>query len=312
MPLFDLVTVVFSQEIELLALQAKSIRLFGDRLSINRIVVIANGADQDGTSARVRSEVLPLYGGRRRQVEVIPGRRLMSLSEMTAGWHTQQVLKLAIAAHMEANQYVSLDAKNHLIRHADDAIFFAPDGRARYQPICYRDCMAATMPHFFKCAEICRIDAEAHIDRALPSYTPILLHRRHVLGLHDFLREHHRTSLERLLCQEFLNVTEYRLYYCYLCRLGVFRDLYTPGRSAVVTLWPRHVENDALFRQAMDEVETNEVPFFSVHRSVRHSLTQRQSRRIAQLWLRAGLIGTESEAGYYLARASETALTEGL
>jgi hypothetical protein len=301
MPHYDVVTVVYADEVDLLALQAQSIRLFGRQLSINRIYIIVNGPQQDRTLRRVAAEVLPRYGERAAQVEIVPAGNLMACSETASGWHTQQVLKLAIADRIETDHYIVLDAKNHMVVQSGDAIFFSTDGRAHFQPISFREAAATMKPHFQTCALICGIDAESHIDGALPSHTPVVLCRSHVLGLHSFLREYHRTSVETLLCRSYMTVTEFRLYYCYLCRSNVFDALYTQGPPIVTTLWAAQVDDHRLFERTMGNAETSNIPFFSLHRLARMRLTKQQAARIAAFWQKAGLVAGEREAQSWLA-----------
>jgi hypothetical protein len=295
-PRYDLVTVVYDEEVELLALQAKSIDLFGRRLSIGRIYIIANGPRQDRTIRRLRAEVVPKYGRRGSQVEIVPARELMELSETTAGWYSQQVLKLAIARRVRSKLYITLDAKNHLIRESDDGIFFSPAGTPLFHPASLRDMSI----NFVQCANICGIDAAKYMSRAYPSITPAVLYTSHVCDLHGFLEESGYGTLEDMICRKRMAVTEYMLYYCYLCRIGAFDSLYTPGPRLVITLWTIHVDIEVVFQGLMAAVEARTVPFFSLHRLARRRLTREQSLRIARLWCNIGLVGNEREARVYL------------
>jgi len=295
-PRYDLVTVVYDEEVELLALQAKSIDLFGRRLSINRIYIIANGPRQDRTIKRLRTEVLPMYGTRDSQVEIIPARDLMELSESAAGWYSQQVLKLAIARRIRSKVYTTLDAKNHLIRDSDDSIFFSPTGTPLFHPASLRDVSI----NFAQCAKICDIDAEKYISQAYPVITPAVLYSSHVRDLQDFLGGTDYGTLEDILCRKRMAVTEYMLYYCYLCKIGAFDSLYTPGPRIVITLWTIHVDIDVVFQGLVGAVEAQTVPFFSLHRLAKRRLTREQSLRIARLWCNIGLVNNEREARVYL------------
>src|SRR5262245_54857096 len=195
MPTYDIVTVVFDEEIELLALQAKSIEMFGRQLSIGNIFIAINGPNENRTIRRVKSDVLDRYGDRRDQVQIVPGRELLEFPN-SLGWHSKQTLKLAIAARVRSENCLTLDAKNHWVRPIDDEAFFDRGGVAYFHPHSMRDHDMAE--HYYKCAELCGIDAEKSIDRCFPSITPAMLHRSYVLGLHEFIKNRHQTSFERM------------------------------------------------------------------------------------------------------------------
>ncbi|MGB8982107.1 MAG: DUF6492 family protein, partial [Anaerolineales bacterium] len=297
MPRYDIATVVFEEEVEFLALQAKSLRMFGSQLSINAIHIVVNGSEQDQTIERIRSDVLAHYGERAAQVQIVPARDLLQFPD-SPGWHSQQALKFAIASHTVSDCYVTLDAKNHLVRNSDDSIFFNREGVAYFHPTSLRQHEMAK--HYYKCAELCGIDAEEFIDLCLPSITPSTLHKAHVFGLQQFLLETHGASFETMLCRQYLPITEYLIYDCYLRKLNIFEEAYASGPRIVVSLWPSQVDDKQQFDRLMHDVETIEVPFFSVHRAARERLSRQQAARVSRFWTRVGLVDSKSQARRYL------------
>jgi uncharacterized protein DUF6492 len=300
MPLYDIVTVVYDEEVELLALQARSLSLFGRQLSIAKIYIVVNGRNQDSTIERLHSEVLPLYDSRSSQVHIIPGRDLTPYSENAAGWHTQQVIKIAVARIIETTHYVTFDAKNHLVRLIDDGVFFDPEGLPYFCPASAR----GMTDHFMESARVCGIDGSQCIDWCFPTITPAVLYREHALGLARFIEESRSISIGELICETGAWVTEYMLYFCYLTSQNKFAQLYREGPRMVITLWAKFVKNPELFESFMVDAENGAAPFFSLHRLARPVLTKDQRQRISAYWQRLGLVSDIDDAAYFLGPGS--------
>jgi hypothetical protein len=299
---YDIATVVFDEEIELLALQAKSIDLFGQQLSIGRIHLIANGPKQKQLIDRITSEVFPFYGRRKSQVQIIAGQDITPRSVTASGWYAQQVIKIAVAKQVNATHYVTLDAKNHLVRLVDDRVFFCREGIPWFYPASQRGPMS---DYFMNSARICGVDGDAHIDSTFPTITPAVLYRDQALNLLDFIARSKFRSLDALICESGISVTEYMLYYCLLIRMNKFNELYRVGPRLVITLWHSHVQDPRQFMTLMGETEMNAAPFFSVHRLARAILTEQQRQRIISFWRSIGLVHDMREAARYLTPKGE-------
>lgn len=152
-PSFDILTVCFSGEIDLLRLQARSLAAFFPPEMLNRILVVVNDAEEDAC-LRAIDTLRPDYGphaaklrllrpadlftararglDRLRQIALhLPARRREGGWRGHRGWVVQQALKLAAARAVTAPMVLILDAKNHFLKPvaADDLV--APDGCAR-------------------------------------------------------------------------------------------------------------------------------------------------------------------------------------
>ena len=161
----DLVTVVFSAELPLLVLQARSIARHVAAEALGAIVLILNDPDEaacrralerlrgeygrfadrvrivspstllerpEGLRARLRAAWTA--GGRTRAKALFPRRRRRGNPagwRGNNGWSMQQAFKLLCAPLCSADHVVFLDAKNHFLRTADATHFVAADGRAR-------------------------------------------------------------------------------------------------------------------------------------------------------------------------------------
>ena len=150
-PSFDILTVCFSGEIDLLRLQARSLAAFFPPDLVNRILVVVNDADE-AACLRAVEALRPDYGphagklhllrpadlfttrargiDRLRQIALrLPGRRREGGWKGHRGWVVQQALKLAAARAVTAPLVLILDAKNHFLKPVAAADLVAPDGR---------------------------------------------------------------------------------------------------------------------------------------------------------------------------------------
>lgn len=81
---FDIVTVVFRGEMDLLTLQAASLERFFPEDLIRRIYIVPNDVDEAACLARIEA-VLPAYGGLETKVEIVAPSALFSLRPADIG-----------------------------------------------------------------------------------------------------------------------------------------------------------------------------------------------------------------------------------
>lgn len=152
-PSFDILTICFSDEIDLLRLQARSLAAFFPPDLVNRILVVVNDADE-AACLRAIEALRPEYGphadrlcllrpadllttrargiDRLHQIALrLPGRRREGGWKGHRGWVVQQALKLAAARAVTAPMVLILDAKNHFLKPVVVADLVAADGRPR-------------------------------------------------------------------------------------------------------------------------------------------------------------------------------------
>ena len=108
--MFDIITVVFREELEILKLQAQSIELYCQSLDIGRIIVVINDPDID-----IIEIDFDWYGKFKDRVQVVQ-RSAWTISYIPNGWVTQQALKI-IATTLGDSQYsIIVDAKTLFVR----------------------------------------------------------------------------------------------------------------------------------------------------------------------------------------------------
>jgi len=292
----SILTVVYSEEVNFLALQARSIARFFRRDAIAEIIIIVNGTDQRDVARRVREEVLPEYGDLSKRVTIILADDIHRFRHPEAGWHTQMALKLLGAPLISSDWYLVLDAKNHFIRTITADHFFSESDRGLYPPDDFR----SLREHFKNAAEFFRVEPEGLIDAFFSPITPSILHRQSALDMNDAVLAMTGDSIGELIVQFETPHTEFILYSLYLYSIGRFDDLYEPAPPITISLWKEHAVDAMTFDAHILRARSDEILCFSVHRLAREILTSQQRQQIARLWLDAGLIDDTSSADRFL------------
>jgi uncharacterized protein DUF6492 len=292
----SILTVVFDEEIDLLALQAKSIARFFDSQSIDEIIIIVNGKQQSYVEQCVRQDVLPEYGDLSAKVTLIPADDLYRFRHPEAGWHTQMALKLLAAPRVSSTWYLVLDAKNHFIRSTTVGDFFSKSGRGLYPP----DNFGSLQEHFVNAAKLFGVEPEGLIDSFFSPVTPSILHRQSVLDLNEAVVRMTGKSIGDLIVQFDVPYTEFILYSLYLYSVDGFDALYQPSPSITTTIWKENAMDSGSFERKMTQARSMTTLCFSVHRLAREVLTSEQRQQIADLWLDAGLIDDIGSAHKFL------------
>jgi hypothetical protein len=306
----DIVTVVYSGELDQLRLQARSMARFLSPAGIGRIVVIVNDADEDGCAARLMA-VLPDYGPLASRVEVVrpdalfaarpavnrprgPRQRLKHWFTRNRrryplgfkggwrgnrGWSMQQALKLAAARHGDSAFVVLLDAKNHFVRPVGLASFVSPDGRAKSlldQPGEKRWTWIEGSFRLFG------LPPPGRWDPAPPTTTPVCVPRAVLLGCLDAV-ERRVGPVESFFARKRGEQSEFMLLYAYVAgRHGDWNAVFAPGLEPAATIHRR--SGAAEVDRVLGLAETGRAEILSVHSSRLAGLTPQERGRLAAIW----------------------------
>jgi hypothetical protein len=214
----------------------------------------------------------------------------------TTGWRSQQVLKLCVAALVESDAYVVLDAKNHFVAPMSADFFRAPDGRARVTAYGYRSHpLRASLE---KVLAYLGLDPEPYLDRFTATVTPFVLETAMVRDLIDGVAsESGRSFPEEFVKRE---LTEFFLYSGWVLRTGQsleeFFDLQDTGSP---TIWPKGATLEGV-RAALAQSAERGGPVFAVHRRALAALTPDGAGELARFWADTGLFDTEELARTFI------------
>jgi hypothetical protein len=324
----DVVTVVFGEELPLLALQARSIARFFDPAAVARILVVVNDVHEDACVAAVEA-MRPLYGPFADRLEVVrpdalasprpvgavrgaarwyvrhgrgplmrrlPRRdRLASGWRGNPGWSMQQAQKLLVVNAVCARYALILDAKNFLVTPVGRATFVAEDGRARTRRVRVADLQRGWLEASFRAFGLAGpVPAEAP-----PTTTPVVFERSLMREGVDALEER-LGPLEVFFSLRKGRATEFMLMFAAIDRgLGRWWERFAPGLPDSATIYAKGDDRAVLALLAA----APDLPLMGLHRRVLRRIGDETRAALAGFWVRLGLFETLDEAGALLAEA---------
>lgn len=292
----DFVTVCFLAEIPLLKMQARSFARFASPDEVGSIVIIVNDVRFAACWLAIRREVLPEYGRLRRKVRIRFHFQLTDGLAEWNGWFVQQVLKVAIARHICAKQYVCLDAKNFFVRPVTRDAFIDPEtGRYRSHLI-----IRNSIPGYLaKCYAYFGLPAPS---LPVPPTTPFVLAVRCVIDLIDTIERREAKPFDAFFLAT-SEISEFWLYAAFVEVEHGFTTLYSYGPALTCTLWDEEYPSIEAFRDALFSAAEHGAVCVGLHRRRVPRLTEAERAAVAELWQSLGLVRDRAEA--------ETLLTRG-
>ena len=324
----DFVTVVFSAELPLLVLQARSIARHVDADALGAIVLILNDPDEaacrraleglrgeygrfadrvrivspttlldepDGLRARLRAAWVA--GGRTRFKARLRRRRRRDNPAGWCGnngWSMQQAFKLLCAPVCSADHIVFLDAKNHFLRAADAAHFVAADGRARTRALTPDAKQRSWVEASFAALGL----AAPPPGEVPPTVTPFAIERAVLAECTARLAER-LGPLECFFALRRGRATEFMLLYAALDGgEGRWWRLFAEGLPASVTVFrpPEAGDpDDAAMLEAVRALRREPALIAGVHRTRLAHLDGEVRRELLGLWSAHGLIAGADE-----------------
>ena len=313
----DVATVVYSQELPLLRLQACSMARYLDPRGIGRIVVIVNDIDEAGCAAGVEA-MRPDWGRLAPRLDIVGAEALFALRPEAngprgpgqhfrlwlsrnrrrypfgvkggwrgnRGWRVQQALKLAVARQGDSPFVLLLDAKNHFVRPVGLGSFVGVDGRAlsfKHLAGDKRDRWIAGSFRFFGLPPPGRDTASP------PTVTPVVVPRAILRGCLDAI-ESRAGPVEAFFIRAKGDVSEFMLIYAYVAgHCGGWDAVFAAGLVPSATIHRRGGADE--IERVLALVEADAAEILSVHNSRRAGLAAEHRRRIEAIWRDRGLPG---------------------
>lgn len=290
---YTAVTVVYEGDLSLLHLQARSMERHVNRTLFERYVVIDNTSK--GLSRRSLQSLRAGYGSLAPRVDVVRADALADLPPVS-GWWNQQVLKLAVAATIDTDRYVVLDAKNVVVRPLDRSFLEAPDGRSRLFPSTFSD-----HPLRPKLEATCRylgIDPGEWMTSLGSTVTPFVMETAIVRELVDGIER----SSGRSLAQEMVahGLTEFFLYQGWIiASVGGLEAVHALERVRCPAVWPSGAGAAAVSRE-IARAEASDTPFFTVHQRALASFDSERVGILAGWWAERGLFASSRGARRFI------------
>lgn len=293
---FDIVTVAFAGDLELLKLQARSFRLFFAPTSLARILILENDREPDVFLDRFQREVLPEYGDLQDRVTVIPKKTLLPDDYRATGWRTQQALKLLVEKHISTDAFLVLDAKNHFIRAADFATFASGEKfRSTFRAV------SSMSDYLVRSLEYFGLDARESAKVTMPTTTPYVLNTSIVRYLIRYVEFRERCGFAEFFLGRNRFVTEFFLYFGFMLRFGIEPGaLYEFGDPRSAALFTRAPVSPAAVTRVIQSLNDEWVVMFGLHRNRIGRFTESDKNLLVRVWREGGLFATDREAHSFL------------
>ncbi|SDD30793.1 DUF6492 family protein [Kordiimonas lacus] len=292
----DIVTVVHSADLRLLALQARSLARYADPAMVGTIHIIVNDQCFRAVRRRFLREVLPEYGGLSAKVRLWHSGDLWPEVSRKSGWGSQQALKLMAANVVETEDFLILDAKNHFIRPTTVADFIAEDGRLRTQM--YRIHSKFT-GHFKRACAYFGYGSEPDLTTGLPTSTPFLMKRSIVRAMMAEIEAREAVSFQSFFMKDRL-FTEFYLYYGYiLARYRGHQQFYEKRYTPTATLFGGHAKDARQGAEILAQLDRPDVYCMGVHRAVLKQADPQVINLVTDTWARFGLVTDTKEQTYF-------------
>jgi hypothetical protein len=276
--MIDIVTVVFRDELPILKLQAESIDLYCQDMSLGNIVVVIN----DDSMSTV--DIDPAwYGSMAKQVKIVH-RHDWCNSWVENGWLTQQLCKLLSSADITSSTWTMvLDAKTILVQAVDPKRLFNEQGLLTWG---YSQIVPVFEPSRRMVSDLFEINQK---DVAGPAGIPFFFNNQIV---RDMINEVERRTnkLFATWFQEAGMITEFILYSGYVqYQYGSLDYLYTARSNNSYTLCNVcHSEFQRFDLKFVNMQEPSNLTV-SIHRNAWSQLNQTQRNKYQEFLLSRGI-----------------------
>ncbi len=293
---FDLVTVVFSADLRLLKLQARSIARFADPAMVGTLHVIVNDPCFRAVRRIFLRDVLPEYGAFKARVKLWDYRTLWPRRARKVGWRTQQALKLLAARVVETENFLILDAKNHLVRPLAIGELMAADGRLRSHMYRIHPGFA---DHFLRACAYFGYGRKPDLKIGLPTTTPYLMKRDIAQALMAEIEARENIAFPDYFMESSV-FTEFYLYYGYIvARYGDASVFYEQRPSPAATLFVGLANKPDESAELFKRLDNPNVYCMGVHREILQQANSQQIQLIKDTWARFGLVTDAREQAYF-------------
>ena len=286
---FSFVTIVYEEELEFLFLQARSFHLFCPCDLVFEIIVVDNS--DKNISNNTKKKLLSAYGNHSDRVAFLTKKDFEPMPKVS-GWKTQQILKLAVAQYVNTALYLVLDAKNHFVKRLTRRFLTTNDGLAQINSYSYET--HPLRPYLERVLTYFDMDRDHHVLRFTPTVTPFMMYRSIAISLIAFVEHREgKKFASAFIDREF---AEFPLYSAYLLyAYGDWRSHYNFHQVFCPVIWPDRTSSESI-RSAIETVENNEIPFFSVHRRSILKIDSDARDHLTNFWAARGLFPNKTHA----------------
>ena len=301
MPTTDLATITFEGDARLTLLQVLSVDRLFDPDSMNRYIIVLNGANNSHLKAWLLGRLRGVISsGLLEKIDFVEAREVIGAGT-EIGWRDQQLIKLKVADLVATDHYLLLDGKNHFVHRATAGDFFV-DGSPATNFTRTND---SWLPFVRASLDVFGANDDLNALTTPPTITPYVMIRAEVLALLARLESIYQVSASDAFDKELRRTTEFYLYYAHLVSTGRSYP-YQRGPTRVTTLYTKWPQDPDVVMRLITSAHDLSRPVFGLHRLRIPQLNDHQRAAITELWLDE-LLETSDRPEWFL----QTAAIEG-
>lgn len=314
------VTVVYSGELPLLELQARSIERFMPSNIIAEIIILVNDVDELNVIESLKSEYIQYYGSLKAKVRVVSSDEVFNRPKpglinaflnywaknpdyrfrkkkggwfANNGWSMQQAFKLCSAKIATASHIVMLDTKNVFIQPVGLDDFVDSNGKARTRFVPAGKLHKRWLPPSCKALRVKYSDD--FLVETTQYTTPFVIERQ---VLNSFLQtfEQYHDSVHGVFARRFIKPTEFMLINVFCKQTfgelsNVFSDGLIQANSFYTSFSAEHVDS------VLAAAECGNVSILGLHVTVMGRLTTLQLERLSNLLIECKVVDASFDLG---------------
>lgn len=266
--MFDLLTVVFRDELNVLRVQAQSIDLYCQNIGIQHIFVIVNDDDI------IADQIDPAWWGSLREYVTIVKRSSFNTEFVDNGWVSQQALKILGSALSTNNYTVVLDAKTIFLQDLTVENIIDSNNCLRVGTIC--------IPEVFKPSQrIVNDFFNINLTHVIgPGGVPFFFNNNAIKSMIAFIEQKTKTDFA-MWFQAHGMLTEFILYSGYMLYIHhTFDKIITESNCHPVNICHSEVNT---FDTRLQNIEYKNMLTVSIHRNAWSQLTSDQKQQFVNL-----------------------------
>jgi len=295
--MMSIVTVVYSEEMLLWELQAKSIKKFADLTKLDKVVIVINERDDHILENYVDSIVKFYFSDFIEKIKIVFASHYIESKDEILGWRSQQLIKIKASLECDSDYILILDAKNHFIKPFSIFSFMDENAGLIYSHHEGRGAMDKFLIPSLGAFGV----VDEGIENILPCTTPYFIRREIIINMVLELQEIQNCSFEEYFLKKNRMCTEFFLIYAFLLKNN-FLDRYFKISKELqcVTLFGIWPDTKEKVDWAFSRVSDPSTVCFGIHRLRFKNMSSDIQCRIVKVLTDSGLMDSDDEADLFI------------
>ncbi len=281
---YDIVSIVFEDDLLLQELQILSVYKLFDVSNLDKYYIVINSCSNSDKIHQGICDFIRKYEIFGIDINFINARDILGITDKElasiSGWLSQQCIKLAISSIVKNQNYLLLDAKNHFIRSSSFDDFIRDEKPVNY----FTHISPPLKDRYISSLKLFDVECSEN-DLTFPTITPYFIITQCCQNMIEYLYEKfHDNNLFNLFKTRLKDCSEFYLYYGFMKKFKIL-DMYSIAKRNSITLftaWPQ--DHEIVKRLIKNAIENADYKVFGLHRKRIVQLDSEEKKMITELW----------------------------